>query len=350
MNITMKIILHIGNYKTGTSALQNFLYKNRQKLMEYGIYYGNTWKVTNNHAGLALGILKEALEEYGLLNCCSDLEELEENPDVTASKIRFIAESRGAKTIIISHEGFFGDLLQVSSGLDCCPGRDNIDVVNKFVRKRLKELFPEAEVVCYLRRQDLYIESMYMEYCKVPWRGYEVPVEFNRFMARQRLCLDYFREISGWKEAFRENVFFKVYEKERLLNNDIIYDFLCCFAGLGIQDINKLDGSNISESNVSLSRDALEHKLAYKINEPVLNYLYKVYSGYYPDSVKYGFMQQYERESFIRQYSGGNKMLFGEEGFGSAVVPAAYPGLTEEKSREISHCIKEMAGLWEFEN
>lgn len=142
--------------------------------------------------------------------------------------------------------------------------------------------------------------------------------------------------------SFGENVFFKSYEKERLLDNDIVYDFLCCFAGLGIQDINKLDGSNISESNVSLSRDALEHKLAYKINEPVLNYLYKVYSECYPDIVKYGFMWQCERESFVGQYSGSNKMLFGEEGFGNAVIPAVYPGFTEEKNGEISHWIKEM--------
>ena len=340
----MKIILHTGNYKTGTSALQNFLYKNRQKLMEYGIYYGNTWEVANNHAGLAFGILKEALEEHGLLGCCSDLEELEEDPDVTASKIRFIAESRGAETIIISHEGFFADLLQVSSGLCCCPGRDNIDSVNRFIRKRLKELFPEAEAVCYLRRQDLYIESMYMEYCKVPWRVYEVPERFREFLARQRLCLDYFREISGWKEAFGENVFFKIYEKERLSNNDIVCDFLCCFSGLGMEDIGNFDGSNISESNVSLSRDALEHKLAYKINEPVLNYLYKVYSGYYPDSVKYGFMKQDEREMFIKQYSGSNKKLFGEKGFGNEGMPAVYPGLTDGKDEEISQWIKEMEG------
>ena len=63
----MKIILHIGNYKTGTSALQNFLYKNRQKLMEYGIYYGNTWKVVNNHAGLAFGILKGYIPHWDII-------------------------------------------------------------------------------------------------------------------------------------------------------------------------------------------------------------------------------------------------------------------------------------------
>ncbi len=92
-----------------------------------------------------------------------------------------------------------------------------------------------------------------------------------------------------------------------------------------------------------LSRDALEHKLAYKINEPVLNYLYKVYSEFCPDIVKYGFMQQDEREKFIGQYIGSNRQVFGEEGFVSAAIPAVYTGLTEEKNREISLWIKEMA-------
>ena len=73
--------------------------------------------------------------------------------------------------------------------------------------------------------------------------------------------------------------------------------------------------------------------------------LHKVYSETYPDIVKYGFMQQDEREKFIGQYIGSNKMLFGEEGFASTAIPAVYPGLTEEKSEEISRWIKEMAGL-----
>ena len=32
----MKLILHIGTHKTGTSAVQQFLYANRARLAEYG--------------------------------------------------------------------------------------------------------------------------------------------------------------------------------------------------------------------------------------------------------------------------------------------------------------------------
>jgi hypothetical protein len=35
----MKLILHIGTHKTGTTALQQFLYANRQPLAAGGFYY-----------------------------------------------------------------------------------------------------------------------------------------------------------------------------------------------------------------------------------------------------------------------------------------------------------------------
>lgn len=333
----MKIILHIGNYKTGTSALQNFLFNNRQRLLKCGIYYGNTWKIVNNHAGLAFGILKEALERYGLLDYCSDLKDLEEDPDAIATKIRFMAEVRGATTIIISHEGFFADLLQVSAGLSSNLEDKDIDNVNIYMCERLKELFPEAEVVCYLRRQDLYIESMYMEYCKVPWRTWEFPVEFYKFYEKQKLCLNYFNQISRWKKYFGSKVSVKIYE-----NKDIIYDFLCCYAGIKADDINRCEQIGISEKNISLSRDALEHKLLNKINEPLLNYLYKVYSEEHPDIKKYGFMQQSERLKFIEEYRKSNNKLFGERNFDYSIMQldTKYFGLSDSKKEEIGWWIK----------
>lgn len=342
-SIIMRIILHIGNYKTGTSALQNFLFINRQLLEEYGVYYGNTWKIVNNHAGLAFSILKEALTKYGILNFCSDLEELEEDSCVAALKMRFMAKERGANTIIISHEGFFADLLQVLAGLSSSFTRKDIDNVNKYICARLKELFPEAEIVCYLRRQDLYIESMYMEHCKVPWRVWEFPVEFEEFNNKQKLCLDYFNEISRWKKYFGSSVYFKIYERENLLNKDIIYDFLCCYTELTISDIGKLQQIKVSEKNTSLSRDALEHKLLNKINEPLLNYLYKVYSEKYPDNKRYGFMQQSERTTLLEKYKESNKKLFGKINFSHSIAQCniEYPGLSDSKREEIEQWIKQ---------
>lgn len=338
----MRIILHIGNYKTGTSALQNFLFDNKKLLLKYGIYYGNTWKIVNNHAGLAFSILKEALEKYKLLNLCSDFKDLEENSNVIATKIRFIAKERKATTIIISHEGLFADLFQVSAGLSSHLTKKDIDNVNEYICIRLKELFQEAEIVCYLRRQDLYIESMYMEYCKVPWKSLEFPVKFDEFYKKQKLCLDYFNEISRWKKYFGDKVFFKIYEKENLLNSDIIYDFLCCYIGISINDINKFKQIDISEKNISLSRDALEHKLLNKINEPLLNYLYKIYSEEYPDYEKYSFLKNEERLVLLKKYKASNSKLFGEQNFNNNTMQSniEYPGLLDKKREEIEQWIK----------
>lgn len=338
----MRIILHIGNYKTGTSALQNFLFINRQRLERYGIYYGNTWKVVNNHAGLALSILKEALEKYNILDLCSDLKDLEEDPSAIALKIRFIAEARNADTIIISHEGFFADLLQVSTGLNSNFTRKDISNVNEYICKKLKELFPEAEIVCYLRRQDLYIESMYMEYCKVPWRVWEFPVKFEEFNKKQKLCLNYFNEYLRWKRYFDKKVYFKVYEKESFLNKDIIYDFLCYCTKLKVDDICQFEQIKISERNISLSRDALEHKLLNKINEPLLNYLYKVYSEQYPDTKRYGFMQQSERTILLEKYKESNNKLFGERNFDYEQQNIEiYPKLSNDKIKKIEQWVKQ---------
>lgn len=343
----MRIILHIGNYKTGTTALQNFLFINSKKLAEKGIYYGNTWKIVNNHAGLAFAILKEALEKYGLSSLCDELTTMEERPEKTVARIRFMAQERGAETVIISHEGLFADLLQVSAGLSCSLSEGDTDRVNWYICTRLKELFPEAGIVCYLRRQDLYAESMYMEYCKVPWKPWETPVSFSVFMDRQHLCLDYNKEISRWKKIYCNNFYYKAYEKENLLNKNIIYDFLCGYAGLMPDDIKELQMPGTDDINISLSRDALAHKLINKVNHPVLNYLYKVYSQEYPDNTgreKYGFMSAGYRQKFLGRYNGGNKMLFGGNGFNNDILPYSreYPGLTDAQYEKISRWINEI--------
>lgn len=333
----MKTILHIGSYKTGTSALQNFLYKNRQRIIKYGIYYGNTWKIVNNHAGLAYAVLKEALIECDLINQCMELKDLDISPENEIMKMRFLAEERGAHTIIISHEGFFADLFQVSAGLCNTCTEAEIYNINEYICDRLKGLLTEAEVVCYLRRQDLYIESMYKEYCKVPWRAEETPVYFEEFFEKQKLCLDYNNEASRWKKRFGGNAHFRVYDSENLLDGDIISDFLCRYAGLSPEDIRNFEKVDISEANVSLTRDALEHKLINKVNDVLLNYIYKVYSQENPDNINYTYIQECERVRILDKYKESNKCLFGEKNFKEDIVlnGISYPGLSDKKQKEL---------------
>ncbi len=336
----MKTIIHIGNYKTGTSALQNFLFKNSDRLMEYGIYYGNVWKIVNNHAGFAFALLKEALEYIGKEELCPELKEVDLNPAAQYNKMQFIAENRGAKKLIISHEGLFADLLQMSAGLFSNSSSDITKQVNSYIRHRVKEIIPEAEIVCYLRRQDKYIESMYSEYCKVPWRENELPVTIDEFMEKNILCLNYYDEIKEWKELFGDNVKINIYERNKLYKNDIVADFFHKYIGISEMDFEKMEKNQLSELNSSLCRDALEHKLEKKVNEPILNYLYKVYSENYPDKKKYGILSNLERTSIIEKYRVSNNKIFetGEEVFdiqdyGAEYQP--YNGLTNSSRERI---------------
>lgn len=53
-----KIIVHIGPHKTGTSALQRFLYVNRKELRERGVIYEPVNKLWNNHHIVADAFIK----------------------------------------------------------------------------------------------------------------------------------------------------------------------------------------------------------------------------------------------------------------------------------------------------
>ncbi len=343
-NHEIKILLHIGNYKTGTSATQNFLYNNRQTLLEYGIYYGNTWKIVNNHAGFAFGLLGEALKKFNLCSLCEEVCDSGINPAAELNKLLFVAEERKAHTVIISHEGIFADLLQVSAGLFSKLKRDDIDRVNEYITGRIKELIPDAIVICYLRRQDEYIESMYKEYCKVPWKADERPVAYSEFAQRQMLCLDYMREAIRWQKAFGDNARFAIYEDNRLYKNNMIYDFLCHYTELNQEDINSMEHPDVLDINVSLSMDALYHKLEEKVNEPYYNHLYKLYSQVYPDEKYYGILNSEERDKIILKYADSNLMLFSGDNFSTEDVRdiSEYAGLTAEKKKSIDMWLKKM--------
>lgn len=343
-NHEIKILLHIGNYKTGTSAMQNFLYNNRQSLLKHGIYYGNTWKIVNNHAGFAFGLLGEALRSLNLCGLCEEVCEAGINSASELNKMLFVAEERNAHTIIISHEGLFADLFQVSAGLFSKLKTDDIDRVNEYITNRIKELMPDAMVICYLRRQDEYIESMYKEYCKVPWKADEKPVIYDEFEKRQKLCLDYRREAARWQKVFGDKVKFAVYENNRLYSNNMIYDFLCNYAGLNEEDINNMEQPDIMDINVSLSMDALYHKLETRRNEPHYNYLYKLYSQEYPDDRYYGIFGNERRDKIISRYTDSNLMLFGDDSFNIEDIKdiSEYTGLTTEKRKNIDMWLKKM--------
>lgn len=59
----MKIILHIGPHKTGTTAIQEFLYQHAARLARSGIHYPNPGADDRNHHGLVIGLRTPTLYE-----------------------------------------------------------------------------------------------------------------------------------------------------------------------------------------------------------------------------------------------------------------------------------------------
>ena len=54
------LFLHIGHYKTGTTALQIFLERNAKLLAASGFEYPNFWTHNSKHSAFAFSILRAA--------------------------------------------------------------------------------------------------------------------------------------------------------------------------------------------------------------------------------------------------------------------------------------------------
>jgi hypothetical protein len=87
----VKVILHIGPHKTGTTSIQAFLHRNSDILQKHGFHYPKTREGLQNHHDLAIGLRKRT-------KFCA-----------TAKRIQRIlreSEAKGCHTCIFSSEMF----------------------------------------------------------------------------------------------------------------------------------------------------------------------------------------------------------------------------------------------------
>jgi len=116
----------------------------------------------------------------------------------------------------------------------------------------LRDIFADfnVKVVMYLRRQDLFIESIYTQYVHeggdLSFEEYSQGVSFGSDYNWQVL-VDSYSEVFG-----KENLLLKVFEKKQFYNGDLVEDF---FNTLGVGGVS---GAVIQSKNVGYTRDVLE--------------------------------------------------------------------------------------------
>ncbi|UVK41240.1 hypothetical protein LHFGNBLO_002816 [Mesorhizobium sp. AR10] len=240
----MKLILHIGTGKTGTTALQQFLCANARKLREHGIHYAappdefNFNSITN--AQLLTGLDK--FRTFFLHHLAE-------------------AERAGAHTIIASSE----ILYSIRWRARCVGKKSSADALfeEHNLVGRLRASIPEemeCHVLCYVRRPDHWLESVYNQNVK---SGILFTGDVIDFLGMTEDMLDYHRCLSIWREVFGSSACsVRVYESA--LPN-LIGDFVEHV--LQSVDISSFTRSHL-RANERLSRDVLEYKRLRNKNIP----------------------------------------------------------------------------------
>lgn len=233
----MKLILHIGTPKTGTTAVQQFLHRNQRKLTEYGFHYA-----TPTHSSEHANDVANAL-------CTGD------SRAVRTFLARHVksARRRAAGAILISSENFYArNVLVAMQRQQVLPNaleRDRMFV--ETLRALLPDEIATCRIVCYFRRPDRYAESLYNQHVK---RGI-IDRTFDEFLSLIEPALFYDRCMRSWADVFgRSNCIVRFYDT---VKTDVVSDFAANV--LGIQDVAQFSHVH-NQANERVSRDLLEFK------------------------------------------------------------------------------------------
>lgn len=134
-----KVILHIGTHKTATTTLQDMFARNADLLAQHGVIYPRLGRTAGHH---------------GLVMDWNQLPKIYELPDGSLANLRRIAEDHAAgdATVFLSSEEF-------------SRGRKGARVDFTAVRSALAG-FDQIEVICVLREQWQFLQSIYLEVSK----------------------------------------------------------------------------------------------------------------------------------------------------------------------------------------
>lgn len=130
-----KLIIHFGIHRTGTTALQRTLRFNQSHLKKQGVLYPDLG-YKGDHAKVAWGLIKNKHGSHTI------------TPEWLISAIEKETNS-DIHTIILSHEDFAQ--------------------VGEYTWLKTLDNVYDLEIVVYLRRQDIWLESWYNQHIKWPW-------------------------------------------------------------------------------------------------------------------------------------------------------------------------------------
>ena len=230
----MRLILHIGTPKTGSSALQKCLQLNENSLADKGIYY----------AHMARSPASDSLASW-VANKRGD--------DVHAFVDRHVkkASAIGANVLIISAVPFYA-MTTFFHKFDGRKYQDYWESEAEAIEFFHRVLPPEmpTRLIVFFRRQDFFLESMYRQMVRSV-RAVALPID--EFMVFIKEALDYRHHMEIWSTSFSDC---SVYSYEQVSNNSTEFFLRNVLQLVSTEGLRGLD----LRLNNRWGRDVLEYK------------------------------------------------------------------------------------------
>lgn len=278
------LFLHIGPGKTGTTAIQSFCSLNNEKLNTQGYHYLKSprWGDNSHHL---LGFALWGNQRLGLAGI----------PEVSIPEIFQKIENE-----LVNLPSHINNIIISSELLFELADTHLVNPLVAFIEKH----FSTVQVICYLRRQDEHIQSLYQQWIKTAKESVKGKT-IKEFVANYKGDF-YYEKLEPWKNLFGiENIKVRIYEKPQFIGGNIFNDF---GDAIGIKEIEKFDKPPSNLSNLSINPEATE--LLRICTDMDYNKLVKIW----PNATKqnltnYSLLTAKEKAEIINTYEESNKKV-----------------------------------------
>jgi hypothetical protein len=274
-------ILHLGAEKTGTSSIQKYFGVHREALLREGTWYPESFTNPPGHVHLKLSTA--AVE--GSLDPSS--------PQGAAFRAELDgARGRGAKTVVFSSEFFHSEL------------RDKGAVER--LKTFLSAFFDRFKLVYYARRQDEMLASMHSTAIRGGWTTDRQALSV--YESKGHYYFDHTAVCDLWAGAFgRENLVCRVFERGKLMNGDIVDDFL---SAIGVEPdpqrakVSANESLSFETMNVLLLLNASRHKDNRELRRKLIA------TGKKRDGERIPMLTRDEARQFLTPFEASNRRFF----------------------------------------
>jgi len=339
----MRVILHIGQHKTGSKALQSALHANRSHLAARSIAYpvepggaGPLRPYEMNHHRLFAAV-RAAVDEAAAPAAL---------PGLPAMLDRLLAACPPAtETMVLSAE----DLFDMHTAHEAEFNPERIAAGSRLLARELAARGCPTRLVCYLRRQDHLLAAHYAQFIKGSDRHHPTLPEFEAAFGPR---LDAEGILAHWEEAFgRAAITVAAYEP-REMPGGIVADFFRRGLGLEPPPVTVPFPDDLEACNVTPSRDHLEYirllNRRTSRGKPVLSREHVLESAFRdraaPAAGIAAWLSPAERAARLARHEPGNRRIATRHGLGEALFreppPAAGDPWTSSSTASLARLVE----------